>query len=131
VAASKPTSQNTKPKDDIPTSFDKINRHVSKVIGKSKTMIWVPKGTTPIKAKLITQTSIARSTLKSESHIKSKVLLSKHMNKKLILGVMTRHRVPEDSHEVRRLRVGIRIIGDHVINYHHSTRQCMDKGIHI
>jgi hypothetical protein len=56
VIASKPTSQNTKPKDDVPTSFNKISRHASKVIGKSKNMIWVPKGSTPIKVELITQT---------------------------------------------------------------------------
>jgi hypothetical protein len=44
---------------------------------------------------------------------------------------MIGHGVPEDSCEVRQLQVDIRIIGDHIINYHHSTRQCMDKGIHI
>jgi hypothetical protein len=82
VAASEPTSQNTKPKDDVPTSFDKINRHASKAIGKSKKMIWVPKYNTPIKADLITQTSTTRPTLKSEPYITFKVLMSKHMNKK-------------------------------------------------
>jgi hypothetical protein len=44
---------------------------------------------------------------------------------------MVEHGIPEDSCEVRRLQVDIRIIGDHIINSHHSTRQCMDKGIHI
>jgi hypothetical protein len=47
------------------------------------------------------------------------------------LGVMIRHGVPEDSCEVRRLQVDNRIIGDHIINSHHSMCQCMDKGIHI
>jgi hypothetical protein len=60
VVASKRTSQNTKPKDDVPTLFDKISQHASKVVGKSKKMMWVPKGSTPIKAKLITRASIAR-----------------------------------------------------------------------
>jgi hypothetical protein len=44
---------------------------------------------------------------------------------------MIRYGVLKDSHEVRRLQVDIRIIGDHIINSHHSTRQCMDMGIHI
>jgi hypothetical protein len=39
--------------------------------------------------------------------------------------------VPKESHEVGRLQVDIRIIGDHIINSDHSTCQCMDKGIHI
>jgi hypothetical protein len=82
VLASKPIGQNTKPKDDVPTSFDKISRHVSKAVGKSKKMMWVPKGSTPIKAELITRTSTARPTLKPESHMTSKVLLYKYMNKK-------------------------------------------------
>jgi hypothetical protein len=46
-------------------------------------MIWVPKASTPIKAELITRTSTVRSTLKSEPHMISKVLLSKHTNKKV------------------------------------------------
>jgi hypothetical protein len=82
VAASKPTNQNTKPRDDVPTSFDKISRHGCKAVGKSKKMIWVPKGSTPIKAELITQTSTARPTLKLEPRMTSKVLLSEHTNKK-------------------------------------------------
>jgi hypothetical protein len=82
VAVSKLTGQNTKPKDDVPISFNKINRHASKALGKSKKMMWVPKGSTPIKVELITQTSTTRTTLKLEPHMTSKVLLSKHMNKK-------------------------------------------------
>jgi hypothetical protein len=82
VEASKPTSQNTKSKDDVPTLFDKISRQASEAIGKSKKMILVPKGSTPIKAELITRTSTARPTMKSEPHMTSKVLLSKHTNKK-------------------------------------------------
>jgi hypothetical protein len=39
VAASKLTSQNTKPKDDVPISFNRINQHASKVVGKSKKMM--------------------------------------------------------------------------------------------
>jgi hypothetical protein len=80
VAVSKLTGQNTKPKDDVSTSF-RINRHASKAIGKSKKMMWVPKVSTPIKVELITQTSTARTILKSKSHMTSKVLLSKHTNK--------------------------------------------------
>jgi hypothetical protein len=44
--------------------------------------MWVPKGSTPIKAEFITLTSALRTTLKSEPQMKSKVLLSKHTNKK-------------------------------------------------
>jgi hypothetical protein len=44
---------------------------------------------------------------------------------------MIEHGVPKDNREVRRLQVDIRIIGDHIINSHHSTRQCMDNGSHI
>jgi hypothetical protein len=82
VSANKSTGENAKPKDDVPTSFDRITRHASKVVGKSKKMIWVPKGSTPIKAELITRTSTAMTTLKSEPHMTFKVLLSKHTNKK-------------------------------------------------
>jgi hypothetical protein len=74
VAASKPTGQNTKPKDDVPASFDKINRHASEVVGKSKKMLWIPKGGT--------RTSTVRPTLISESHMTSKVLMFKYTNKK-------------------------------------------------
>jgi hypothetical protein len=83
VSANNPTGQNAKPKDDVPTSFNRITQHASKVIGKSKKMIWVSKGSTPIKAKLITRTSTTRPTLKSEPRMTSKVLMSKHMNKKV------------------------------------------------
>jgi hypothetical protein len=83
VAVSKLTGQNTKTKDDVPILFNRINRHASKAIGKSKKMMWAPKGSTPIKAKLITRTSTARTTLKLEPHMTSKVLLSKHTNKKV------------------------------------------------
>jgi hypothetical protein len=82
VAVSKLTGQNTKPKNDIPTSFNRIKEHANKAIGKSKKMMWVPKGGTPIKAELITRTSTTRTILKSEPHMTSKVLLSKHTNKK-------------------------------------------------
>jgi hypothetical protein len=82
VAVSKLTGQNTKPKDDVPTSFNRINRHASKAIGKSK-MMWIPKGSTPIKVELIIRTSTARTTLISKPHMTSKVLLSKHTNKKV------------------------------------------------
>jgi hypothetical protein len=47
-----------------------------------KKMMWVPKGSTPNKAELITRISTARTTLKSEPHMTFKVLLSKHTNKK-------------------------------------------------
>jgi hypothetical protein len=67
VATSKPIVQNAKTKDDVPTSFNRITRHVSKAVSKSKKTTWVPKGSAPIKAELITQTSIARPTLKSEA----------------------------------------------------------------
>jgi hypothetical protein len=46
-------------------------------------MICVPKGSTPIKAELITWTSAASPTFKSEPHMTSKVLLSMHTNKKV------------------------------------------------
>jgi hypothetical protein len=39
VVASKLTGQNTKPKDDISISFNRINRHAIKVIDKSKKMM--------------------------------------------------------------------------------------------
>jgi hypothetical protein len=61
----------------------------------------------------------------------SKLLLSKHTNKRPIIGVTIGHGVPEDSGEVRRLKVDIMIIVDHIINSHHSACQCMGKGIHI
>jgi hypothetical protein len=82
VTVSKLTDQNTKPKDDVPIPFNRINRHASKVVVKSKKMMLVSKDSTPIKDELITQTSTTRTTLKSESHMTSKVLLSKHTNKK-------------------------------------------------
>jgi hypothetical protein len=82
VSANKPTSQNAKPKDDVPTLFNRITRHASKAVGKCKKMMWVPKGSTPITAELITRTSTAWPALKSEPHITSKVLLFKHTNKK-------------------------------------------------
>jgi hypothetical protein len=53
VAASKPTDQNTKPKDDVPTSFNRSIRYANKVIVKSKKIMWVPKRSTPIKVELI------------------------------------------------------------------------------
>jgi hypothetical protein len=80
--SNQPTDPNAKPKDDVPTSFNRITRHTSKVIGRMKKMMWVPKGSTLIEVNLITQTSAARPTLKSESHMISKVLMSKHTNKK-------------------------------------------------
>jgi hypothetical protein len=131
VSANKPIDPNAKPKDNVPTSFNRITRHASKVIGRRKKMMWVPKGSTPIKVELITQTSAARPTLKSESHMTSKVLLSKQTNKRPILVVTIGHGVPEDNHKIRTLQVDIRIIGDHIINSYHSTHQCMDNGIHI
>jgi hypothetical protein len=51
--------------------------------------------------------------------------------KRSILGVTIRHGVPKDIRKIRRLQVDIRIIGDDIINFHRSTCQCMDKGIHI
>jgi hypothetical protein len=82
VSANKPNGPNAKPKDDIPTSFNRITRHAGKVVGRRKKMVWVPKGNTLIKAEIITQTSIPTHTLKSESHMTFKVLMSKHTNKK-------------------------------------------------
>jgi hypothetical protein len=82
VSANKPTDPNAKPKDDAPTLFNRITRHASKVIGRRKKKMWVSKGITPFKAELITQTSTARPTLKLEPYMRSKVLLSKHTNKK-------------------------------------------------
>jgi hypothetical protein len=82
VSANKPTGQNAKPQDNVLTSFNRITRHASKVIDKRKKMMWVPKGSTPIKAELITRTSTDKTTLKSQPHMTSKVLLSKHTNKK-------------------------------------------------
>jgi hypothetical protein len=82
VAVSKLTGQNTKPKDDVPTSFNRTNRHASKVVGKSNKMLWAPKGSTTTMDELIIQTLTARTTLKSEPHMTSKILLSKHTNKK-------------------------------------------------
>jgi hypothetical protein len=46
-------------------------------------MMWVRKGTAPIKAELITSTSTTRPTLKLEPHMSSKLVLSKHTNKKI------------------------------------------------
>jgi hypothetical protein len=82
VLANKPTGQNAKPNDIVPTLFNRITRHVSKAIGKSKKMMWVPKDSTLIKVEVIIQTSSARSTLKLEPHMASKILLSKHTDKK-------------------------------------------------
>jgi hypothetical protein len=82
VSANKPTDPNAMTKDNVPTSFNRITRHASKVVGRRKKMMWIQKGSTPIEAELITQTAAARPTLKSESHMTSKVLLSKHTNKK-------------------------------------------------
>jgi hypothetical protein len=82
VVASKPTGQSSELKDNVPTSFNKISRHSIKAIGRRKKMVWVPKGSAPIKAELITRTSTTRPTLKSEPHMTSKLLLSKHTNKK-------------------------------------------------
>jgi hypothetical protein len=82
VLANKPSDPNAKPKDCVPTTFNRITRHTGKVIGRRKKMMWVPKGSTPIEAELITRTSAAWLTLKSELHMTSKVLLSKHTNKK-------------------------------------------------
>jgi hypothetical protein len=48
VSANKPTDSNAKSKDDVSTSFNRITRHASKVIGRRKKMMWVPKGSTPI-----------------------------------------------------------------------------------
>jgi hypothetical protein len=83
VLASRPTGKNAKSKDDVPTSFNRITRHASKVVGKRKKIMLVPKGSTPNKAELITRTSTTMTTLKSELHMTSKVLLSKHTNKKV------------------------------------------------
>jgi hypothetical protein len=77
VSANKPTSPNVKPKDDVPTSFNRITRHASKAVGRKKKMMWVPKGSTPIKAELIIRTSTARPTLKSEPHMMSKHTIKK------------------------------------------------------
>jgi hypothetical protein len=80
VSANKPTDPNAKSKDDVSTSFNRITRHASKVIGRRKKMMWVSKGSTPIEAELITQTSAVGPTLKLEPHMTSK---SKHTNKKV------------------------------------------------
>jgi hypothetical protein len=56
VSANKPTDPNAKPKDDVPTSLNRITRHGSKVVGRRKKMMWVPKGSTSIEAELITRT---------------------------------------------------------------------------
>jgi hypothetical protein len=85
-------------------------------------MMCVPKGSIPNKAELITQTSTARPALKSEPHMAYKTLLSKHTNKRSIYGVTIGHGVLEHSHEVRSLQVDIRIIGDYIIDSHHSMR---------
>jgi hypothetical protein len=82
VSANRPTGKNAKSKDDVPTSFNRITRHASKVVGKRKKIMLVPKGSTPNKAELITRTSTTMTTLKSELHMTFKVLLSKHTNKK-------------------------------------------------
>jgi hypothetical protein len=131
VSANRPIGPNAKQKDDVPTSFSRITRHASKAEGIRNKMICVPKGSTLIEAELITQTSAATPTLKLEPHMTSKVLLSKHTNKRSILVVTIGHGVPEDSRKVRRMQVDIRIIGDYIINSYHSTRQYMDKEIHI
>jgi hypothetical protein len=83
VESSKLTDQNTKPKDDVLTSFNRIIPHISRAVGKSNKRMWVPKGTASIKAELITRTSTARPTVKSEPHLASKILLSKHTKKKV------------------------------------------------
>jgi hypothetical protein len=57
VSANKSTGPNAKPKDDVPTLFNRITRHASKAICRRKKMMWVPKGGTPNKVKLITRTS--------------------------------------------------------------------------
>jgi hypothetical protein len=106
VSANKATGQNAKPKDDVPISLNRITRHASKAVGKSKKIMWVPKGSTPIKVEVITQTSTARTTLKSEPHMIYKVLLFKHTNKKVDPWDHWRSN-PEDSREVRRLQVDI------------------------
>jgi hypothetical protein len=82
VSANKPTGRNAKPKNDVPTSFNRITQHASKAVGRRKKMMWVSKGSTPIKAELITRTSTARPTLKLEPDMTSKVLMPKHTNKK-------------------------------------------------
>jgi hypothetical protein len=56
VLANKTTDQNAKP-------FNRITRHASKDVGKSKKMMWISKVSTPIKVELITQTSIAKTTI--------------------------------------------------------------------
>jgi hypothetical protein len=130
VSANKATDPNAKPKDDVPTSFNRIIRHASKVIGRRKKM-WVPKGSTPFKDELITRTSTARPTLKLEPHMTSKVLLSKHTNKKAdpwrADWTWSSRRQPQGH----MIPSDIRIIGDHIINSYHSMCQCMDKGISI
>jgi hypothetical protein len=80
VSANKHTDPNAKSKDDVSTSFNRITRHASKVIGRRKKMMYVSKGSTPIEAKLITRTSAVGPTLKLEPYMTSK---SKHTNKKV------------------------------------------------
>jgi hypothetical protein len=82
VSANKPTSQNAMLKNDVPISFNRIIWYASKVVRKSKKMMWVHKASAPIKVELITQTSTTRPTLKSEPCVASKILLSKHTNEK-------------------------------------------------
>jgi hypothetical protein len=82
VSTNKPTDPNAKPKDDVTTSFNKITQHASKVVGRRKKTMWVPKDSTTIKTKLITRTSTARLILKSKPHMISKVLMSKYTNKR-------------------------------------------------
>jgi hypothetical protein len=48
VVANKPTGQHAKAKGDVPILFNRITQHASKVVGKSKKMMWVPKGSTPL-----------------------------------------------------------------------------------
>jgi hypothetical protein len=83
VSGNNSTGPNVEPKDDVPTTFNRITGHASKAVGKRKKVMWVPKGSTPNKAELITWTSTVRTTLKSKPHITSKVLLSKHTIKKV------------------------------------------------
>jgi hypothetical protein len=93
--------------------------------------MWAPKCNTPIKAELITQTSIARPTLKLEPHMASKVLLSNHTNKKVDPCSYDRTWSSRRQPRGQKIASGYQDHWDHIINSHHSMCQCMDKGVHI
>jgi len=86
-----------------------------------------------LKDEINVQASIARTTSEAKPQV---TLYSNNFwlgtkIKRPINVALIGHGDPKNDHEVKSLHIGIKIIGDHIINFHCKAHRCMDNGIHI